>query len=81
MRLERTFRVARPVQHEVERLYRQGVTVVGIGEQFDIGSRVVEYILRRPRQFGCLTLPGLLPPSDPGKSCCWRSRSTKSASR
>jgi len=65
VRLKRTFRVALPIQREVERLYQQGMTVVGIGEQLDIGSRVVEYILRRPRQFGCLMLPGLLPPSDP----------------
>jgi hypothetical protein len=65
MKLKRKYRFAPAVTHEVERLYRQGVTVVGIGEQLGIGSRVVEYILQQPRQFGCITLPGLLRPANP----------------
>jgi len=65
VRLKRTFRVAKPVQHEIERLHRQGVSVVGIGEQLDIGSRVVEYVLAQTRAIRCVVLPGLLPPLDP----------------
>jgi transposase len=41
-------------EREVVRLYRQGMSIVGIAEQVGIGSRTVQRILQKPRQSGCI---------------------------
>ena len=40
------FKIAPDIEREVERLYRQGMGLVGIAEQLGVGSRIVERILR-----------------------------------